>query len=561
MIVDISHYQGEINWSDARKNIDFCIFRASIGFDIDNKYFSHTKQCGVPFGAYHYVKAGTPEEARKEAFFFYETVAQHSVQPLFFVADIEYKLQNKETTKPVALAFCNTLRELGVKKVGLYISQNRYPYTQDSLEQFDFLWLPRYGKDNGQLDENYKPKYPCDLWQYTSKGSLRGAKKLVDLNKLNGLRTLEWFIQGYQERKEENSMAEKFTSKHFVEFCEKFVGRPYWYGTCIYNCTQSRYEDKAKQYPSHYTASRASGYKKHIAAKEVCSDCIGMIKGYAWTNGGDTVFEAIGTGSKIVNKYGSNNCPDKSANGMFSYAKSKGMDWGNIDTIPEIPGIAVRYDGHVGVYVGGGWVVEERGFNYGCQKTRLEEHKWLHWYKLPWINYEEASVPAACKLGDRVLQKGACGQDVIELQKLLIQLGYLNDVADGNFGSKTEVALKEFQKAEQLTPDGNYGEKTHRALMDVIGDKQTEFEDNIQEEEKEVSPESKPVIKVIGESVRVRAGDSVEYKILTTVKEGTLLNAILDKNNEPITSKNGWYAIQCSDTIGWISGKYTKAII
>jgi hypothetical protein len=62
-------------------------------------------------------------------------------------------------------------------------------------------------------------------------------------------------------------MAKKFTSKHFVEFCEKFVGRPYWYGTCIYNCTQSRYEDKAKQYPSHYTAGRAAGYKKHIAAK------------------------------------------------------------------------------------------------------------------------------------------------------------------------------------------------------------------------------------------------------------------------------------------------------
>ncbi len=33
-----------------------------------------------------------------------------------------------------------------------------------------------------------------------------------------------------------------------------------------------------------------------------------------------------------TSKYGSNGCPDKSASGMFSYCKSKGMDWGTIDT-------------------------------------------------------------------------------------------------------------------------------------------------------------------------------------------------------------------------------------
>jgi hypothetical protein len=165
---------------------------------------------------------------------------------------------------------------------------------------------------------------------------------------------------------------------------------------------------------------------------------------------------------------------------MFSYAKSKGMDWGTIDTIPEIPGIAVRYDGHVGVYVGNGYVVEERGFNYGCQKTKLKEHKWLHWYKLPWIIYEENSVPTVCKLGDRVLKKNIIGEDVAELQKILIMLGYLKDVADGNFGSKTEAAVKEFQKAKQLTVDGEYGEKSHQMLMEVIGDNQPNFEEDNQ---------------------------------------------------------------------------------
>ena len=92
-------------------------------------------------------------------------------------------------------------------------------------------------------------------------------------------------------------------------------------------------------------------------------------KGYAWTNGGQGVLESIGTDQKYSSKYGSNGCPDKSASGMFSYCKSKGMDWGTIDTLPEIVGLALFTDGHIGYYVGGGYAVEWRGFNYGCVKT------------------------------------------------------------------------------------------------------------------------------------------------------------------------------------------------
>lgn len=368
-------------------------------------------------------------------------------------------------------------------------------------------------------------------------------------------------------------MSEKFTSQHFVEFCEKFIGRPYWYGTCVYTCTQERYNSKSKQYPSHYTSSRTAKYKQHIAAKEVCADCVGMIKGYAWTNGGDTVFESIGTGSKITNKYQSNNCPDKSANGMFSYAKSQGMEWGTIDTIPEIPGIAVRYDGHVGVYVGNGYVVEERSFNYGCQKTKLKDRKWLHWYKLPWIIYSE-SASVDRELGDRLLKKGMKGDDVAELQTLLTQLNYLNDKIDGDFGAKTEAAVKEFQKAMQLEADGEYGEKSHKAMMEAIGDDQPDVEED--PETTEPTPEVKPEeptpvpvpapetkeiqLEVIGDSVRVRPGDSTSYSILTTTKKGKKLTPILGQDNKPLVSKAGWYAIKCNDQIGWISGKYVKQI-
>ena len=118
------------------------------------------------------------------------------------------------------------------------------------------------------------------------------------------------------------------------------------------------------------------------------------IKGYFWTNGGENVIGSIGLEKPLFkNSYASNGMPDRSANGMFEYAKSKGMDWGTIDTLPEIPGVAVRYDGHVGIYIGNGLVVEERGFNYGCVITKLTERDWLDWYMIPGIKYEtEATI-------------------------------------------------------------------------------------------------------------------------------------------------------------------------
>lgn len=567
MIADISHYQGEIDWTAARKELQLCIFRASVGSNKDNKYLSYTKNCGLPFGVYHYVKAGTASEAEKEAKFFYETATQNNIQPLFFVADIEHETQTKTTTKQITLAFCDTLRKLGVKKVGLYISQSRYPYIQDSLNKFDFIWIPRYGKNTGYADEAYKPNYPCDLWQYTSVGSIKGISGNVDLNKLNGIKTLEWFLGDYKEpKKEEIIMAKKFTAQHLIDFCKKFIGRPYWYGTCVYNCTLDRYNNKAKQYPSHYTSGRTAKYKSHIAAKEVCADCVGMIKGYMWTNGGEGVFEAIGTGKNITNKYQSNNCPDKSANGMFSYAKEQGMDWGTIKTIPEIPGIAVRFDGHVGIYIGNGYVIEEKGFNYGCQKTLLKDGKWTHWYKLPFISYEETQnknePEEKNQLGSRLLKKGIKGDDVVELQTLLIQLGFLKDEADGDFGPKTEDAVKAFQRSQDLNADGKYGEKSHKALMEIIGDEEPEIED----EAPTITPAPIPSetkegkLEVTGNSVRIRQGNSTGFSIITTVHKGNKLIPVLDISNKPIRAANGWYAVNCGDKIGWISNNYIKEV-
>lgn len=182
------------------------------------------------------------------------------------------------------------------------------------------------------------------------------------------------------------SQYEKYTNLHFVEFLKAMVGQPYWYGTCVYKCTTSTLNSKTKQYPSHYGSSRTATYKSHISKKMVSADCVGLGKGYNWTYGGEGVIESIGTDKAFKSKYG-NNCPDKSANGMFTYAKSKGLKYGKIATIPEVPGLAVRKDGHVGFYIGNGEVVEAYGFAKGIVITKLKSRPWTDWYEFPGIKY------------------------------------------------------------------------------------------------------------------------------------------------------------------------------
>ena len=49
-----------------------------------------------------------------------------------------------------------------------------------------------------------------------------------------------------------------------------------------------------------------------------------------------------------------------------------------------------------------------------------------------------------------LLRRGSRGADVKQLQGNLIYLGYLNDVADGIFGAKTEAAVRRYQSRNGL---------------------------------------------------------------------------------------------------------------
>ena len=514
-IADISHYQGDIDWKAARKELDFVIFRASVGSNADKKYLEYTAACGLPYGAYHYVKAGTAEDARKEARFFVECANKAAKKPGFYIADIEYEAQTEETTEPVCVAFLEELRALGCGRIGMYINR-KYKWAGAAIDMCDIMWIPHWGHDDGEVPEpQYQPDYYCDIWQYTSAGSLAGVEGDVDLNMLLGKKPLEYFTEGFDPEATEGSepvMESKFTgiptNHHLVAwmYAIKAAKVVYWYGTCFYKCSKDLYTRKKKQYAKHYTSSRESGYMADIAAGRMCADCVGIIKGFFWT-GGDL---------SAKNDYETNNCPDRSANGLFSLCEEKGP----ISTIPDIPGLVVHKDKHIGVYVGGGKTIEMRGFADDCVLNDVTDGDWDEWGKLPssMIRYVEGDYQAPVyKLGERTLMKGDEGEDVAELQKMLIELGYdlgtygpKKDGVDGEFGKKTYEAVKNIQACAGLSETGEYDTQTHKALIEILNPPTPDVEDELPE------GGGKPAYVLIIE------GDEEELRAIQTDHGGTL---------------------------------------
>ena len=82
------------------------------------------------------------------------------------------------------------------------------------------------------------------------------------------------------------------TNKQLVEFCESMVGESYWFDTYVLKATEDLYQRKSKRYPHQYLPTKANKFKNDMAQNKIVADNIGLIKGFAWTNGGEGVKEA-----------------------------------------------------------------------------------------------------------------------------------------------------------------------------------------------------------------------------------------------------------------------------
>lgn len=148
-------------------------------------------------------------------------------------------------------------------------------------------------------------------------------------------------------------------------------GWGYVWGTYGNVLTESLLDYKIQQYPDGVGQYGSIIRSKWLNGRT--TDCVGLIKGYGWLDP-DT----------LTIRYGTNGMPDIGANTMCHNATVKGT----IDTIPEVPGLAVWMEGHIGVYIGGGEVIEASGTSKGVVKTQLAGRGWTYWLEVPYIHYD-----------------------------------------------------------------------------------------------------------------------------------------------------------------------------
>ena len=198
-----------------------------------------------------------------------------------------------------------------------------------------------------------KEKVADGTWNSWS--SISGAAYNTDISfdeydekKKNNLGLVQWAIQAHE------------------------AGWGYIYGTYGNVLTENLLQDRAAVFGSEVTDYMDFIRQNWIGKRT--ADCVGLIKGYGWYDSA--------SGEIMV---GTNSMMDVGANAMFSNATVKGT----IDTIPEVPGLAVWVDGHIGIYIGNGEVIEAMNTLRGVTRTQLAGREWTHWLQIPYISYVE----------------------------------------------------------------------------------------------------------------------------------------------------------------------------
>ena len=189
---DFSKHQGTIDWASVKQSgVEFVILRAAVrGYGSSGNLMTDSQIAAniegalsqnIDVGIYVFSQAVTTEEAVEEAERALDIIKGYDIKlPIYF--DSEYSeapnrtgradgLTKAERTS-LAIAFCETVRNAGYKP-GVYASKsffyNNLGYAAFQSRGYE-IWLAHY------ISSVTDFKYPYNIWQYTSKGSIGGVK-------------------------------------------------------------------------------------------------------------------------------------------------------------------------------------------------------------------------------------------------------------------------------------------------------------------------------------------------------------------------------------------------
>lgn len=227
------------------------------------------------------------------------------------------------------------------------------------------------------------------------------------------------------------------SGKELAKFALSKLGVPYVYGAKggngVFTLAYLLY--LASRYLDIFTKGYVSKAKRFVG--QVCCDCSGLISWYTGKN------------------YGS----------AQLYAKANERH--SIKDIANAPiGAVLWRSGHVGVYIGNGYCVEERGIAYGCVKSKVSSRNFTHYLLFDWMEYKSVKEFNPYQEPIRTLSyvKGNImqGNDVAWLQWELRDAGYDKVEVDKWFGKDTLKYLKLYQKSCKILVDGKCGPETRK---------------------------------------------------------------------------------------------------
>ncbi len=188
--VDVSHYQGEIDWETlSAQNIRFAFIKATEGSGTVDECFAenwkNARASGLSVGAYHFFSFDSPAASQAANFCACVPCEADALPP---VIDLEHyrsgDLPAPETVRENLREMLETLRTVYGKTPIIYTTRNCWElYLQDSGLDYT-LWIRSVFTPPAS---DYEPAWT--FWQYNPRGKMdgySGSETYIDLNLYRG---------------------------------------------------------------------------------------------------------------------------------------------------------------------------------------------------------------------------------------------------------------------------------------------------------------------------------------------------------------------------------------
>lgn len=470
--IDVSYWQGKIsveNWKKIKKTCDYAICRASytsqkkFSLSSDSTFatnFKNAQKAGLKVGAYHYSQAITVDEAKKEAKYLCDILKSYKVD-FYVVCDFEYggRLSSKigKKASDIANAFCDVVKANGYSPC---IYANTSTLNSNLTNPKYPVWVAQYASSC-----SYKGKKV--MWQYTSSGKVEGISSKntnngtskVDLSYVYDLPNIKPIPKETQPvapapKKEPQAYEGKFpslnTNAKIINGLAYRMCYPYGTSSKKYTFKNGKPKDAYKKaidkvFPKH---KEWPNKRQRVGA---CCDILTAVE--------------LGLVGIKVKKDLKNQLVDmpKMKEQLKSNGHYKAADFKLGDIVQRGRKDKSGHTYTICELVNGKRYIANAHYKHlnGCYAVMDSEVKTESPKK--WKYYKCYTVLGAIRT---YYMKGDYGYDVLYIQKFL-NWYKIPCTADGDFGAKTEAAVKTFQEAMGLATDGIVGKKTIEMMKKV----------------------------------------------------------------------------------------------